>query len=68
MSVGENIKRIREARGLKQYQLSDRVGVTQACICRAESGLCDPSLKLSKRIAEALGCTIEDFFADDPVE
>lgn len=68
MSVGENIRRIREARGLNQRQLADRVGIAQPWVCQIERGTKNPSLQVSKLIAEVLGCTLDDLLADTPAE
>ena len=66
MSVGENIRRIREARGLNQAQLADRVGIAQPWVCQIERGTKNPSLQLGKLIAEVLGCTLDDLLAENP--
>ena len=61
MSVGENIKRIREERNMLQMELAERAGVTQAMICQIERGTRNPSLQIAVEIAKALGCKTEDF-------
>ena len=60
MSIGTNIKRIRESRGMQQIELSARVDVTQAMICQIERGRKQPSVALLADIAEALNCTMDD--------
>ncbi len=59
MSVGENIRRIREAKGVSQVELADRAGVKQAFICQVERGTKNPSLQVAAEIAKTLGCSIE---------
>jgi len=55
MSIGENIRRIREAQGMKQTDLAKLVGYkTRSSICKIESGECDPSQKSLARIAAVL--------------
>lgn len=66
MSVGTNICRIRDAQGVSQSQLADRVGVSQAMICAVEKGVKNPSLQLAWEIAKCLGCKIEAFLEDVP--
>ncbi len=64
--------RIRE--GLSQRQLAKRIGCSGVTICQIESGERNPSPRMAKRIAEALGVTFsavfstvmeENFFAVD---
>lgn len=62
MSVGENVRRIREDAGYTQAWLAEQVGITQAMLCQIERGKKEPSLKVAKWIAEALDCTIDDLF------
>lgn len=59
MSVGENIRRIREAAGLKQAYLAEQAGVTPAMISQIERGTRSPSLQLGAEIAKVLNCSLE---------
>ena len=61
MSVGEDIKRIRESRDMPQVELARRAGVTQAMISQVEKGIRNPSLQVANEIAQVLQCDIEDF-------
>lgn len=63
MSVGENIKKIRLKKGIKQVELAEKAGITQAMLCQIEREVKNPSLQVGKEIAEILDCKIEDFFA-----
>ena len=60
MSIGANIRRIREEKGLKQVELAKMANVTQAMICQIELGTKPPSLPLSVDIAKVLECSIDD--------
>ena len=60
MSVGENIKKMREKRNIKQSELAERTGVTQAMICQMERGTRNPSLQLGLEIAKVLDCTVDE--------
>lgn len=60
MSIGENIRTIREQRGMKQVELADKLLVSQAYISRVERDRKAPTLPMRKAIAEALGCTRND--------
>lgn len=65
MSVGSNIRRIRENKGLSQVYVADQIGVTQSMLCQVERGTKNPSLQLSVEIAEVLGCTLDDLARDN---
>ncbi len=64
MAVSERVKSIRESKGIKQCELADGVGVTQAMISQIEKGIRNPSLQVGYEIARVLECSIEDFFED----
>ncbi|MEW6154537.1 MAG: helix-turn-helix transcriptional regulator [Actinomycetota bacterium] len=49
-----DIRALREARGLSQRELAERVGTTQSAIARLEGGTISPSLPTLDKIAEAL--------------
>lgn len=48
------IRALRQARGLSQRDLAERVGTTQSAIARLEGGNVSPSLPTLDKIAEAL--------------
>lgn len=54
------IRDLREARGLTQAELGELVGVKQPAIDKYESGLIMPTIGRAFRLAEALGCSIQD--------
>lgn len=54
------IKIIRTRHGIKQKQLAKAVGVTANTIWRIETGRNQPSWKLANRIANYLGCTLDE--------
>ena len=60
-----NVERLRALRGLNQTQLAEMVGVKQPHISRIERGDEGPPLKLFRAIAEALGVSLADLFADE---
>ena len=60
MSVGAMIRKKREEKGLQQVDVADRVGISQAMLCQIERGTKNPSLQVSKEIANVLGCQFED--------
>lgn len=59
-----NIARIRKARGLRQNDLADMVGVKQPHISRIEAGDEGPPLSLFRLIADALDVPLAALFSD----
>ena len=59
MTVGENIRRIRQERGLTLKQLGDMVGVSEAYIRAYESGRRNPKIKSLEALAQALAVNVE---------
>lgn len=57
MSIGENIKSLRESRGLTQAQLGDAVGVSDKAVSTWESGKREPRMGVSEKLAEFFGVT-----------
>lgn len=64
ISIGENVKKLRESNNLKQSELADMVGVTRTMITQIERGTKVPSMLLGKDIAIALKCSILELYAD----
>ena len=59
MTIGENIRRIRQERGLTQRQLGELVGASEAYIRAYESGRRNPKPASLEKIAEALAVNPE---------
>lgn len=51
MSIGENIKSLRESRGLTQAQLGDAVGVSDKAVSTWESGKREPRMGVVEKLA-----------------
>lgn len=49
---------LRQARGLSRQQLADAVGCSKMQIWRLERGLCQPRLDTLRKLAAALGVTL----------
>lgn len=64
MSLGKNIKNLREERNMQQSELAEKVGVTQAMVCQIERGTKNPSLQTGLEIAKALGCTVDELLKE----
>ena len=66
MALSTKLKEYREAKGLKQADLAELVGVRRETIVNLEKGKYNPSLKLAMYIAKVFHTTVEElFFFDD---
>lgn len=68
MSVGTNIKRLREMKGMTQEELAQAVNVSRSMIAQIERGSRDPVMMLGVEIAKALGCEIADLMVEPKAE
>lgn len=60
--IGENIRRIRKARGWSQERLSDKSHVDQDYVGRLERAQVNVSADTLAKIAQALGVELIEFF------
>lgn len=58
--MGEKLKAARLAAGLTQGQLAEQVGVQQRDISRWENGHREPGVLIVKKMAQALGCSMDE--------
>ena len=52
---------------MTQKQLSEKMQVNQTAVSQWETCRCNPSMRLLPALAAALGCTIDELFADGPL-
>ena len=64
MTVGENIKRLREKAGMTQEDLAKVLGVTHSAISLIESDKRGINVKKADKIAAALGVTLNDLIKE----
>lgn len=62
-NLGNNIRKLREQRGLTQQQLSKASGVPRPTWANLETGSANPTLSVLVRVAQALGVSIEELIA-----
>jgi molybdate-binding protein/DNA-binding XRE family transcriptional regulator len=60
-----HVKAYRQAKGWSQAQLADVVGVKRQAIYDIESGRYLPNTGVALRLAQMLGCTVENLFTED---
>ena len=58
--VGIKIKRLREKKSIKSFELANRAGITPQTISRIEQGRTDVSFGNLRKILAAMGCTLKD--------
>ena len=61
-----NLEVARKSAGLTQQQLSELAEVSRKSINAIENGVYVPSTVLALKIAETLGCSVEDLFRLPP--
>lgn len=54
------IRKIRRDRDITQEQLANAVGVSQQAVAGWERGLCSPRSSMLPKIADILGCTVDE--------
>lgn len=59
------LREIRKHRGITQVQLAEIIGVEQSTISQWETGRSQPSLKIAVKIANALGCKVDDLIKEE---
>ena len=63
MTLASRIKDLRLDAGLTQEQLAEKIGVKKQNISRYESGRVEPNIRTAKKLADALGVSLEDMAA-----
>jgi transcriptional regulator with XRE-family HTH domain len=63
--VGRNIRAARTAKGLTQWQLAERSGLSADFIGKAERGTTSPSIESLNQIAKALELPLRELFAGE---
>lgn len=63
----KTIKYKRVILNMTQKDLSDKVGVSQAALSKYELGESTPSVKVLKKLAKALNCTVDELLENSVV-
>lgn len=69
MSIGENLKKIRNELGLSQKQVATIADINYITLSNIENNYQTPSLNVAVKIADALGLTIDEVvghYVEDP--
>ena len=65
LELSDKIRAYRTNKNFSQKEVALSIGIDQAQYSRIESGKVEPTLPSLRKIAEALGVTVGDFFSDD---
>lgn len=66
MSIGQNIRRLRELKGMNQAELAEIAGVTDKAVSTWENDLKIPRMGAIQRIADYFGLRKSDIIEDSP--
>ena len=58
--MGEKLKQARQRAGMTQAQLAEAIGCKQKDVSRWEAGQIEPGVLTVKKMAQALGCSMDD--------
>lgn len=64
-TIGQNLKRLRKARGLGQVELGNKSGVPQQTISQIERDRREPHPSTLRKLADAMGVHMGEFFAEE---
>lgn len=65
---GENLKRVREEKGITQQTLADHLYVTRQAVSRWEGGSRYPDIMTAKKMAQYLGVSLDELLSDDDMK
>ncbi|MBR6532044.1 MAG: helix-turn-helix domain-containing protein [Clostridia bacterium] len=65
--TGTTIRRLREAKGLNQTQLADKIGVSSKAVSKWETAKGLPDITLIEPLAKALGVSVMELMSGDTV-
>ena len=65
MNTGELIVKARTAAGLNQKEVAQAMGISPQALAQYEKSRRRPKLATLRRIAEAIGCSLQELIGDD---
>lgn len=68
MTIGENIKRLRSAKGMTQKELADKLFITPQALSRWENGTAEPGAASLKQLASIFGVTVDTLISGEEGE
>lgn len=64
LSIGDNIKRIREAKGISQYKLAQMLNISQQSVDQWERSLTNPRKSNIDKISSVLNVSVNELFGN----
>ncbi len=61
-----NIRRLRERKGMSQGAIASALGITAQAVSKWERGESAPQWGMAPKLAELFGCTIDELYGLDP--
>ena len=68
MKLSEKITKLKKLKGLSQVNLAETTGISRDAISKYERGDATPSVEYAKRLADALGVSLDYLVSDDDKE
>ena len=68
MKLGEKITKLKKLKNLSQVDLAEVTGISRDAISKYERGDAIPSVQYAKKIADALGVSLDYLVSDDDKE
>ncbi len=65
LCLGDRIRRLRQVHGISQRELARLAGITNGAISMIEQNRVSPSVASLKKVLEAFGLSLAEFFAED---
>lgn len=65
---GENIKKIRESKGMSRKELADKLGITEMSVGRYENNQREPKHEVLIKIAEVLGVKVNEIIGLEDIK
>lgn len=63
-NIGENLKRIRKEKGMRQIDVAKKLGIQPATYCKYELNMHKPKYKLVERVANVLDVDVSEILLD----
>lgn len=65
MDIGKRIKQIRISKNMQSCELASKVGISNVYLSYIENGIKTPTIETLKKICDAMGITLAEFFRDE---
>ena len=62
--IGTTVRSLRESKGLAQWQLAEKIGVSQAMLSHIEKNKRKPSWLVAQKLAHFFGVTLDELIGE----